>query len=120
MSFYYHIKVAETWGKALNKIPPGSKVVFQFPVRSHSIFMNGVIRKLNKRNIQTIAIIHDLEYLRNTIFSATAKKTGQRLKMEEISALKDSFARNTNELQSDTNEKISMLEQHILYFQALQ
>ena len=89
LSFYYHIKVAETWGKALNKIPPGSKVVFQFPVRSHSIFMNGVIRKLNKRNIQTIAIIHDLEYLRNTIFSATAKKTGQRLKMEEISALKE-------------------------------
>lgn len=88
-SFYYHYKVANLWKESLRSIPAGSKVVFQFPVKSHSIFMNGVIRALNKKSIQTIAIVHDLEYLRNTMYSGTSKRTGQRLKLEEISALKE-------------------------------
>lgn len=91
-SLYYHYAVAQEWKKTLRNLKQGDTVYFQFPVKAHTVMMNSVIASLNERGVCTVAFIHDLEYLRNTMYAGTAKKTGWRLKKEEISALK-SFSR---------------------------
>ena len=84
----YHHKTMSAWSAQLKTIPDNSTVVVQFPVRAHTVFLGSVISGLKKRGIKTIAVIHDLDALRNSIFYGK-NSHGFRLKMEEISALKN-------------------------------
>lgn len=88
-SLYYHLTVEKAWEKVLTELRDGDTVIFQFPVKAHTVLLSRVLRKLRQRGIRTVALIHDLEYLRNVNYAQTSKSTGLRLKMEEVSALKE-------------------------------
>lgn len=83
----YHFATMRSWEKQLNSVPDGSTVVIQFPVRAHTVLLGRVIDSLRKRSVRTIAIIHDLDALRNSYYYGK-NPHGFRLKLEEISALK--------------------------------
>ncbi len=88
-SLYYHYSIAGDWSGSFDKVQAGDTVVFQFPVKAHTILFSKVLRKLHRKSVQTIALIHDLECLRNVFYWETTKSMGYRLKMEEVSALKE-------------------------------
>ena len=83
----YHIKTMSSWKNQLRSIPDEGIVVIQFPVKAHTVFLGSVIASLKRRHIKSIAIIHDLDTLRNSIYYGN-NSHGLRLKLEEISALK--------------------------------
>lgn len=82
----YHFKTASAWKQQLDRIEPNSTVVFQFPVKAHTIRFSSVLSAMRKRQIKTIAIVHDLDTLRNAMFYGSTH--GFRLRQEEINALK--------------------------------
>ncbi len=82
----YHFKTASAWKRQLKSIEPNSTVIFQFPVKAHTILFSSVLASLKKRHIKTIAIVHDLDTLRNAMFYGSTH--GYRIKQEEINALK--------------------------------
>lgn len=60
----WHILVFSKWNKVLSFLKDGDILYIQFPIREHSLFQALCIRKLKKRGIKVILLIHDLEVLR--------------------------------------------------------
>lgn len=63
-------------------------VVFQYPVRNHTVFFGHVLRNLSQRGVRTVGIIHDLESLRMAIDANVKPASRLRYSLEEVSALK--------------------------------
>lgn len=84
---YYHYIAYKAWKKAVRHIPGNSILILQFPVISHTVFLRSLISQLKKKGIRVIAVIHDLEALRNSIFFDNDSQ-GLRLRMEETWVLK--------------------------------
>lgn len=82
-----HIRVKKNWQNKLKGLKAGDILFVQFPVVDHSLFMYKVFRKLVKRNVDVILLIHDLELLRWSLRSDSSKKTKFRLQREETSIL---------------------------------
>ena len=87
-SLYYHYAAEQAWNRALSDVKRGDTVLFQFPVKAHTIRLNKVLEKMKKRGVKTIALIHDLEYIRNALKEGTGRSMSRRLMMEEVSAMK--------------------------------
>ena len=87
-SLYYHFSISNKWKKAVDKFPSKSTVLFQFPIKAHSILLGFVLKHAKKRGLKTIALIHDMDYLRNAIFYQNNKKKSLRLKYEEVFSIK--------------------------------
>ena len=66
----------------------GDVLIIQFPLQEGFIFASHLLKNLKKKNIKTIAVIHDLETLRITKDNTISKKRKIRLYIEEIPALK--------------------------------
>lgn len=60
----WHFLVFSKWNKALSFLKDGDTLYIQFPIREHSFLQALCIRKLTKRGIKVILLIHDLEVLR--------------------------------------------------------
>ncbi len=61
------------YGK-VKSLKPGDCLIFQFPVIIPNLFLYKIINKLNRKGIQTVAIIHDLELIRFYSHDGAAKK----------------------------------------------
>lgn len=86
----YHRRTASIWDQGLKDVESGSAIVFQFPVRAHTLFFYKVLRRLKKRRVKTIAIIHDLECLRNSLLYQKGQGLkGKRYKYEEVFCLQE-------------------------------
>ena len=59
-----YIKNYNIWKKEIKKIPHGSIVVIQYPIIYTALFFKKILQKLNKMNITTVALIHDLDSVR--------------------------------------------------------
>lgn len=84
----FHFSVKKEWDRTVNVIKPFDTLILQFPVINHSLLFNKVIKKLKKRNVIIVAIIHDLELLRmsnDDRFSIAGK---WRMKREELDEIK--------------------------------
>lgn len=87
---HYHRRTASNWEQCLKEVESESAIIFQFPIRAHTLFFYKVLRKLKKRNIKTIAIIHDLESLRNSLlFKKLTNLKGKRYRYEEVLSLQE-------------------------------
>lgn len=76
------------WKKCLVQLNEGDTVVIQFPIRNHTVFLKRIIRAITKKNVKVIAIIHDLESLRQSVAKNIPIVSRIRFKLEEKSVLK--------------------------------
>ena len=111
----YHFKTEKIWKNQLSSIPDGSIVIFQFPVKAHTIRLGSVIKSLKKRSVKTVALIHDLDTLRNSVFYRNDFR-GYRLRLEEISALKvfDVVIAHNDKMKAILSEKFSVRKEKII------
>ena len=82
-----HFVIAKKWSECLKNLKEGDSIVIQFPNIEHSIRLNKVFKKLEKKGVKIILIIHDIDLLR------TAKKRKKlsakfRMKLEEINSIR--------------------------------
>lgn len=82
-----HSKVKKVWEKSLSMLKSGDILIVQFPIIEHSIFLSRVFKKLEKRGVRIVLIIHDLELLRVSLRKDTSLKKRIRLSIEEKDAL---------------------------------
>ena len=85
---FSHYHLYQIWKKSLDKLKEGDVLIIQFPLQEGFIFASHLLKNLKKKNIKTIAVIHDLETLRITKDNTISKKRKIRLYIEEIPALK--------------------------------
>lgn len=52
------------WKKSTKKLVESDEIVVEYPIIHTTLFYNKIVRKLNKRNIKTTVLIHDLNSLR--------------------------------------------------------
>ena len=83
----WHRRALEAMEKSTSHLGEGDTLYIQFPVISHSVFTGGLLRRLTKKGIRVVLIIHDLETLRH------AKESGHlpaklRYRAEELQALR--------------------------------
>ena len=83
-----HYSRYSAWKRCGTRLDENDVVVFQYPVRNHTIFFGSILKKLNQRGIRTIGIIHDLESLRMAIDTNVKPASRLRYSLEEVSALK--------------------------------
>lgn len=76
------------WKRCTTCLTQGDTVVFQYPVRNHTVLLEGVLKHLGQRGVQTIGVIHDLESLRMAIDKNVKLVSRFRYSLEEVSALK--------------------------------
>ncbi len=60
-----HKTAVDEWLKQIKHIEANSVIFIQFPVFLHTVLFKNVIRFLHKKNCYVVAIIHDMETLRN-------------------------------------------------------
>ncbi len=83
-----HITIYKKWKKALENLKSGDSVIIQFPNIEHSILIPGLIRKLRRKKIKIVLLIHDLELLRTAKRKDVAISNKIRLNLEEKRSLK--------------------------------
>ena len=83
-----HFTRYSEWKKCLGHLNEKDTVVIQFPIRNHTIFFNRVIRAITRKNIRVIAVIHDLESLRQSVAKNIPIVSRIRFRLEEKSVLK--------------------------------
>lgn len=66
IQYYEYLKNYFKWKKTVNKLSSGDIVIIQYPLNNITLFFNKILTKLNKKNVLTIALIHDLDSLRIT------------------------------------------------------
>lgn len=59
-----HYQVMKLWRKATNNLKKGDLLYIQFPFLQHSVFLRSLVKKLNKKGIKLVTIIHDIESIR--------------------------------------------------------
>lgn len=82
-----HFTIVKEWERKLAFLKQGDTLFVQFPIIGHSVFQAGVIKKLEKRGVRVVLIIHDLEILRAAKRSDVSFAKSQRLKLEEQNTL---------------------------------
>lgn len=82
-----HFTIVKEWERKLAFLKKGDTLFVQFPIIGHSIFQAGVIKKLEKRGVRVVLIIHDLEILRAAKRSDVSFAKSQRLRLEEQNTL---------------------------------
>ena len=71
---FSHYHLYQIWKKSLDKLKEGDVLIIQFPLQEGFIFASHLLKNLKKKNIKTIAVIHDLETLRITKDNTISKK----------------------------------------------
>ena len=57
-------KTRHDWGEAIGVLNKGDVLFVQYPLNERYLFFPNIIKKLQKRGVKVIALIHDLEILR--------------------------------------------------------
>lgn len=81
--FLLHYDLYKQWIVQLDQIENNSIVVFQFPVRPHTLLFSKVLKHLKKKGCFVVSIIHDLESLRLANQKDNTTTHSKRLIMEE-------------------------------------
>lgn len=83
-----HKAVYNEWSKKTSALKSGDTLLIQFPIFEHSLFLSRLFKKLAKRNVKVILLIHDLEILREAKRKNFKLKHRIRLNIEEKNVLK--------------------------------
>lgn len=88
ISLKNHFQVMLLWKAAIQNIEQGDRLFIQFPLQQHSIFLDFVLKKLIRRGVEIITVIHDLESIRVIKRDDISSFKSYILKKEEIFFLK--------------------------------
>ncbi|HQL99456.1 MAG TPA: hypothetical protein PLH98_02700 [Ruminococcus flavefaciens] len=83
-----HVNAYKSWNENLGSLQKDDVLLVQFPILSHSVFLWNTFRKLKKRGVYIILLIHDLEILRKAVSDNVTLRAKMRLNAEEKSILK--------------------------------
>ncbi|MFT8726828.1 MAG: galactofuranosyltransferase [Liquorilactobacillus ghanensis] len=83
-----HFQVMLLWLAAIKNVEQGDKLFIQFPLQQHSIFWDFVLKKIRKKGIEIITVIHDLESVRVVKRKDISFLKGFILKKEESSVFR--------------------------------
>ena len=86
---YLHVQAAQKLKTAFQCLKTGDTIYIQFPIFNHSIFNGSLLKKLRKKDIHVVLIIHDLTMLRDAKYT-TRFCSKFAVKSEELEALKSS------------------------------
>lgn len=84
----YHFELKKEWDRSLGKLKKGDIVLIQVPIINHSILLSETVKKLRKRGVICITLIHDLEILRAILRKEYKLSQRIRMQLEEKSILK--------------------------------
>lgn len=59
------VETSGQWHKLVGKLNSGDTLVVQLPLSEHTLELGFIIAQLKRKGVKTVAIIHDLEKLRN-------------------------------------------------------
>ncbi len=83
-----HLDAYHLWNEKLKGLKAGDTLYIQFPVLFHTLLFAKIVKRLEKKGVKVIAIIHDLEILRWSRLSKNSFKFKVRTEMEEKSVLR--------------------------------
>jgi hypothetical protein len=83
-----HLTVCQVWKDGMKNMKQGDVVFVQFPVAAHSVLLSREFRRLKKRGIQIILLIHDLDMLRQAKSKHSSFANKIRINLEERELLK--------------------------------
>jgi len=83
-----HVKIMGMWRKATAGLKKGDTLVIQFPSAGHSILLFTLLRKLRRKGVDIVFIIHDLEMLRRSQRKDVKKIVKIRTDLEDKECLK--------------------------------
>ena len=84
----YHFDIMNEWERKCEKLSPNDVLLIQFPIINHSIFIEKLIKKLQKRGVIIKILVHDLEIFRVVLNETSSIRKKIRIKYEETSILK--------------------------------
>lgn len=83
-----HFEVVKKWKEALKVLKSGDTILIQFPCVGHSLFLGKQIKKIKKRGVKIILLIHDLDMLRFTKREDISFAAKLRITLEDKAILK--------------------------------
>lgn len=84
-----HWDVYTKWKRSLKGLKKGDSIVFQYPILDHSLFMGRLGRKLRKKGVKVILLVHDLSLFRT--YKDIKKSIKIRQYIEEEIMLKQAY-----------------------------
>ncbi len=84
-----HVDAARRWREKLSILSPGDVLCVQFPVVEHSVFLYREFRRLKKKGVHIVLLIHDLELLRKGRGADVSVPKKIRVSFEETRILKN-------------------------------
>lgn len=82
-----HLSAAHDWNELLRPLERGDKLIVQFPLEHHSLFAKKPFKKLRRRGVELIFLVHDLDLLRMYSEENRSPVSKFRIKQEETSLL---------------------------------
>lgn len=87
-----HFSVAALWEKSFSDLRRNDILLIQLPVVNHSVFFANGLKKVKRRGVKIILLLHDIEMLRVYFKKNKKLRTKLRIRMEETSILRISDA----------------------------
>ena len=85
---YWHFSIFKKWGERLSCVKAGDTLFIQFPISEHSLFQASFFKKMVKRGVKVVLIVHDLSTLREKQRLDTSKMKKLRYTIEEVNMIK--------------------------------
>ena len=77
---YYHYRVYRNWTKKTKRLKNGDTLILQYPIVDHTVLCGVFGRRLKKRGVRIVLLVHDLSLLRDL---SKDKKSNIRVILEE-------------------------------------
>ena len=82
-----HKKVVDEWEKKLINLSTDDVLLIQFPVIHHSLLLWKLIKKMKKKGVSVVLLVHDLDMFRVALEKDNSIKKRIRISIEEKSLL---------------------------------
>lgn len=111
-----YIRIYKLLKSGLSSLPDNSILIIQFPMISHTPFLGQIIRRLHKRGIKIVLLIHDLEMIRSSLDKKTKLTTKIRVLQEEKGALdlSDAIIAHNDAMGSYIRERFSISHEKVI------
>lgn len=77
---YYHYRIYRNWTQKIKQLKKGDTIILQYPIFDHTVLCGAFGRKLKKRGVRVVLLVHDLSLLRDL---SKDKKSKIRAMLEE-------------------------------------
>lgn len=85
----WHGIIKRNWDSELSRLNTGDVLIIQFPILEHSLFLYRIIRKIRKRGVKIVLMVHDLETIRFSLLKSQSRITNLRVNFEEAKILRE-------------------------------